>query len=486
MYTKNIRFGFATNSSSSHSIIMLRPGYVASDLWTDDNDCGLYEYGWELFRLADVDSKTAYIIAQFVSNIRRTDSGQKLGFIEVQKLVLDIFGVTLTEKDYGDPKWPSISVDHQSVLGIPSSNIEFWKAMAQYIKREDIIILGGNDNSERPDPSYIGAPHDTVDWFDQLSDSGSSKVLTRRDGDVWAIFNTENGTKVRIYLTTDAEKSYDKASAPELVDLKITQFCPYSCPFCHQGSTKNGQHAPKELIFKIIRQLKKLGVFEIAIGGGEPTMHPDFIEILEYAHKMGIVPNFTTNSVAWLKNEDTLEAVSRYVGGVGVSTHTSSDVVNKVKKIRDALASVSKQWRVRPKVMAQHVLGTLPIMNTIDLMKGAMASYIPLLLLGYKNVGFGQNVTPEDFTDFPTLLKLALSDNDSWCQISVDTAILNQFPDLLRVLDVSELLATSEEGKFSCYIDAVTGEMGPSSYAPGQMEKLPTTYRGVKNLFARY
>ncbi len=481
MKVHNVRFGFATNSSSSHSIIVLRPGHTVDELANDDGGrAGAYEFGWEIFRLTEVEEKTRYVVAQFVSNVRMSG----LDFPAIQKLIEDIFGVHISRSEYGsDLKWPDISIDHQSALSVPSEEIDFWRGFHKYVQRPDIVILGGNDNGGEPEDDYVPIPHDKVEWFDEIVDRGRKTFRIRYDNGRVVFFNSTNGTKTRISF--DSNEEYTKASTPELVDLHITSYCPFGCSFCYQSSTKKGIHADKKQIFKIIRQLKKLGVFEIAIGGGEPTMHPDFAEILRYTRKQGIIPNFTTFSTAWLADQTILTAVADTVGGIGVSIHNLKDL-NKFRKIQTTVLAKSARRLNTPKTMAQHVLGSLPVTETAELFKTCIDNYIPLLVLGYKDVGFGSRVAPEDHASFPTILKLILEDADKWCQISVDTAILQQFPDLLKVLDVSPVLATSEEGKFSCYIDAVNGQMGPSSYCPGQMGPLPPTYLGIKKLFQAY
>ena len=60
----NVRFGFATNSSSSHSIIMLRDGAERPD----DNIPQL-GYGWEEFTLASREEKLLYIAQQVRYNL---------------------------------------------------------------------------------------------------------------------------------------------------------------------------------------------------------------------------------------------------------------------------------------------------------------------------------------------------------------------------------------------------------------------------------
>lgn len=110
-----------------------------------------------------------------------------------------------------------------------------------------------------------------------------------------------------------------------------------------------------------------------------------------------------------------------------------------------------------------------------------------VLLLGFKEVGFGRDFKRHDLGDVPMFLKLAVQRAGKGVKLSVDTALVDQYPDLCKALGVPEALVTSPEGKFSCYIDAVTGKMGPSSYvSPKTMDVLPKTVDGIKAAYAAY
>jgi len=64
--------------------------------------------------------------------------------------------------------------------------------------------------------------------------------------------------------------------------FRITNYCNMGCKHCMQNSTTRGKHASKEIIDKMIRfaELAPLTT-TIQISGGEPTEHPDFIQILK-------------------------------------------------------------------------------------------------------------------------------------------------------------------------------------------------------------
>jgi hypothetical protein len=274
-------------------------------------------------------------------------------------------------------------------------------------------------------------------------------IRIKKDGSARVLFNTSTGLKLRW-----SEEEYLKSSTPELIDLKITDYCPYGCSFCYQSSTKKGRHASLSSIKTYLDWLSLSETFEVAIGGGEPAFHPHFEEILFYSLEKGVVPNFTSFGVHWLGLPHLLSAVEATVGGIGVSVHSVQDI-SKYEKIRAAVK--------KPQVLAQHVFGTLDFPQTLEIVK----SVRHVLLLGYKSVGFGvtQKQVPFTESEVHELLKAGV-------QVSVDTAFLDLYGEALDSFGIPKILRSSPEGKFSCYIDAVEGKMGPSSYNPAEMKEV--------------
>jgi organic radical activating enzyme len=292
------------------------------------------------------------------------------------------------------------------------------------------------------------------------------------------MFNAGSGTKIRMSFDANAAP-YVKSSVPELVDLKVTNYCAYGCAFCYQSSTKQGVHADLNHIKQILNTLGAQGVFEVAIGGGEPTHYPHLTEVLTYAAEHGIVPNFTTFGTDWLQNDQLMEAVRAHVGAIGVSVHGVKDL-NKVAKIKQAVNQNRSRWEDRyVHVTAQHVVGSVELEETAQILERAWEEGWDLLLLGYKPVGFGASQAPHDLTGLDTLLKLRQQKRPHYgakvSMLGVDTAFVQQFDPILDALGIAPVLKTSEEGKFSMYVDAVTLTQGPSSYMPDQMVPLNVT-----------
>ncbi len=462
MKVHNVRVGFATNSSSSHSIVMIPRGQREFT-----NEYHRFNYGWEQFTLADPESKSAYFVTQLMHNLEDGHMQKE----EIVHAVNSLLSTEYTVDDFADS-----GVDHQSLWGNLGDMFRKHPALVQhmheFIKRDDVVILGGNDNSDGqtpPDNSYTDARTEAVNW--------GSDLKVRQDGDNWCLFNAHSGAKMRVSFLPDTPE-YVKSTAPELVDLKISDYCAYGCAFCYQGSTKQGKHGDLAHVKKILDALAEMQVFEVALGGGEPTHYPHLAEVLQYAHDLGIVPNFTTFGVDWLQNAELVKTVQQTVGAIGVSVHSAKEL-NKVTKI-DQVLNGNRGWGDRRvQVTAQHVVGSVDIGETAQLLDACWDSGVDLLLLGYKPVGFGALHAPHDLTGLDTLLRLRRDRKPHWrakiSMLGVDTAFVQQFGQLLTELDIPQVLITSEEGKFSMYVDAVTLTQGPSSYMPDQMEPLDMT-----------
>ncbi|MBN2580100.1 MAG: radical SAM protein [Pirellulales bacterium] len=107
--------------------------------------------------------------------------------------------------------------------------------------------------------------------------------------------------------------------APLDVHLSITQRCNLNCPGCYAVSPSElPKEMPFELAARIIDHLASLSVFTVALGGGEPLLHPDWCKIARYARSRQIVPNLTSNGL--LIDSETARSC-RVFGSIHLSCH---------------------------------------------------------------------------------------------------------------------------------------------------------------------
>lgn len=84
--------------------------------------------------------------------------------------------------------------------------------------------------------------------------------------------------------------------APVNVTWEVTFKCNLSCIHCLSDSGKKRQgELNTEQCRKVIDKLASMKVFQFNIGGGEPFMRPDFLDLMDYAHEKGMVTCISTN-----------------------------------------------------------------------------------------------------------------------------------------------------------------------------------------------
>ncbi len=87
-------------------------------------------------------------------------------------------------------------------------------------------------------------------------------------------------------------------SSPICLTWELTYACNLACVHCLSSS---GRRDPRELTTAecktVIDTLQRMQVFYVNIGGGEPTVRPDFWELVDYstAHQVGV--KFSTNGI---------------------------------------------------------------------------------------------------------------------------------------------------------------------------------------------
>ncbi|MCP4601621.1 MAG: radical SAM protein [Proteobacteria bacterium] len=119
-------------------------------------------------------------------------------------------------------------------------------------------------------------------------------------------------------------------NAPTLADFQITTMCPMGCPHCYASSEPDGKWVELKDIEHVFDELKKNGITQVAIGGGEPLGHPDLIQVLELCHSRGMVPNLTTNGIYF--SPDRLAAMKKYCGAVALSLEGVGEKFSRTRK----------------------------------------------------------------------------------------------------------------------------------------------------------
>lgn len=464
----NVRFGFATNSSSTHSVIF-------NNNYAKFNDKDTGSFGWEFFTLVSSHSKKEYIFSLLMQNLHyKTDLPDSI----IKIITQNWCEVNEVEVD---------GIDHQSIIMLPKDqktnfmSKEFFDEFKKFILTDGIIICGGNDNTEYEHHLVGHTESKTIEI--PMSFEDSSDVYCRYDDkyNFWTLFNKDNGNKVRFAFTENDIKNYtiNKSSTPELVDIKITDFCTANCAYCYQNSTANGKHCKDDDIYKLANALSEMNVFEVAIGGGEPTSHPKFAGILYTFKHKNIIANFTTKSLDWLRDSEIRDSILSNIGSFAYS-------VNNEKQVR-VLGEICNSIYMHHVIPTIHVvIGTVNDNTLREILETARFYEFSVTLLGFKTTGRGSEFLKNhsrsiNSTDWLKVISELINDHN--CpRIGIDTCLVQQYQKELEENNIPEYAYTVHEGKFSCYIDAVNNKMGPSSFCPeNEMSDIEFNYNTLKN-----
>lgn len=248
----------------------------------------------------------------------------------------------------------------------------------------------------------------------------------------------DKGTKIR--TLTDPAVGH-KVEFPESIDIKITNKCELNCPYCHEDSNMEGSHADLNLPF--IDTLQPYT--ELAIGGGNPLLHPDLIPFLRKLKDRKIIANITVNQdqlnielLNYLIAED-------LVKGIGISVNRfDSKVFEFANNYEHAVL---------------HVIAGVITVPTLIQYKNTK-----VLILGYKQlrrgVDYYSDWVEENLfylnKELPAIkhhFKVISFDNLAITQLNVEQVFSNEWGGMYM----------GNDGQFTMYIDMVNKKYAKSS-----------------------
>ena len=173
--------------------------------------------------------------------------------------------------------------------------------------------------------------------------------------------------------------------APICLTWELTYACNLSCIHCLSSS---GRRDPRELTTPeckvIIDELERMQVFYVNIGGGEPTVRPDFWELVDYAtgHHVGV--KFSTNGVKITEDIAERLAASDYVDvqvSLDGATAAVNDAIRGVGSFATAIRAMERLYAAGMKNFKISVVCTRQNIGQLDEFKAIADHYSAQLRL---------------------------------------------------------------------------------------------------------
>jgi SynChlorMet cassette radical SAM/SPASM protein ScmF len=145
--------------------------------------------------------------------------------------------------------------------------------------------------------------------------------------------------------------------------MYIAGSCNLACRHCwiepdYQTDIKNGKFLKLEYIKKAVAEAKPLGLHSVKLTGGEPTLHPQIFEIVEYLDSENIAIFMETNGTLiddkmarFLKSKPHFDFISVSVDGAKPETHDKlRGIKGSFKKAVIGIKTLSKAG-FRPQII---------------------------------------------------------------------------------------------------------------------------------------
>ena len=141
---------------------------------------------------------------------------------------------------------------------------------------------------------------------------------------------------------------------------ELTYRCPLQCPYCSNPLEFAGPRFKRELSTeewcRVFRDAKALGVLQLGLSGGEPTLRSDLEELVRTAHELGLYSSLITS--AYRLTRDRLAALRQ----AGLD-HVQISIQGADAELSDEIAGTASY---RDKIAAYHYTRELGFPLTVN------------------------------------------------------------------------------------------------------------------------
>lgn len=109
---------------------------------------------------------------------------------------------------------------------------------------------------------------------------------------------------------------------PVNLHIELTRLCNLKCIFCYNQNELI--HIETEAVKKVLNEAATMGTLHLGMTGGEPLLHPDFLEIASHAKKLGFLLIIQTNAIL-IDQAYANKIAELHPAVVDISIHGASD-----------------------------------------------------------------------------------------------------------------------------------------------------------------
>ena len=265
---------------------------------------------------------------------------------------------------------------------------------------------------------------------------------------------------------------------PSLMDIGIMGSCLNSCSFCYQGENK-GANMSLEDYKKIINEASPY-VMQVALGGkGDPNLHENFKEIIEYTRSKNIIPNYTTSGKG-LTDEQV--EISKNCGAVAVSDYDQEFTYAAIAKFNSAKIKTNIHFVLSSSRLARGI----SVLNGEDIFEGKvdLDKLNGIIFLLFKPQGRGKELryevpVQEQIKEFASLITAGKTK----FKIGMDSCLVNKIKKLSMFPKEQEPFVDTCEGSRASVYVSPDMKLMPCSFGDRELHGISIKEKSIKEVW---
>lgn len=132
------------------------------------------------------------------------------------------------------------------------------------------------------------------------------------------------------------------------LSIVATNACQCNCPYCINSMTDKSLHLPlKKAKENIKKAVEELGVKEVIILGGEPTVYPYLFELIDFLKELKLRKfGITTNGIRLTNNQFLKDLITTGIDFINISFHNKNFInFKQLEKIRNVFLKYKKPYQ---------------------------------------------------------------------------------------------------------------------------------------------
>ena len=241
------------------------------------------------------------------------------------------------------------------------------------------------------------------------------------------LFDRDTGSNVKL---EGEETAHLERVAPRTLLIAVTNICNLTCHFCYRN-LKSPSDWTYETLLEFCQQASAWGVLEVAFGGGEPMLFPNWEQFIHELYETShLAINFTTNGMKL--TDDFLRNIAGKYGNIRLSLYETNHYEQTIQLLVKHQARFGVNWLITPDELPDFEMKFLRLLGL---------GVRDFLLLSYKGHDASMHFKSEHYAEFARIVNKLYQATSSVAQIKLDVCWGDLLPDVPRLFDMLDCQA---------------------------------------------